>query len=357
MSGMVLALLMSTPTVFGQEVILRNDRDPGGDGTYNSSSAQILWAESPECIISVLTPEEADLPLEIHTIQILFGTSGLDPNEPSFLEGDDTVVEMGIQQLPSNQSTPDGRGDWIWGEEAFTVTITNSYLNDLLIDDIDAGFFPINLTNGKIAVWICAPDRDGGGPWPVERGETSGMLIHLDSPGTGNFIYSPQLGVVPLSYLSEGSFIIRAVAGEGSANPGDDTGDPNSGDDTGNPHVDGDFYLQSVTPNSAPQGEAVDVVILGDGFEPGTEVRIGGISLTGTDVVSAETILGRTPTALPAGLHDVEVILPDGESDYLAQAFEVTGGCGCSAHDGYSGRSLPLAAFALFGLLALRRRD
>lgn len=349
MVGFVLAVSLSTPPAIAQEVVLRNDVEPEG-GEYSSANTQVLWAESPECAISVLTPDANDLPLEIHTIQLLFGSSG------SALEGQNTIVELGVQNLAANESAPTGRGNWVWGEEAFTVTVSSQYLNELVIDDQASNFFPINLTEGKLAVWICAPDRDGGGPWPTNAREQSGILVHTASPNAGNYIFSEEIGVAPLSFLTPGSLIIRAVAGEGSGNGGDDTGN-NNGDDTGDWVPGGDFYIQSITPNSAAQGESVDVVILGDGFEPGTEARIGGISLTGTDVVNAETILGRTPTALPSGLHDVEVILPGGDSDYLAGAFEVTGGCGCTAYDGYTGRGVPLAAFALMGLLALRRRD
>ena len=79
------------------------------------------------------------------------------------------------------------------------------------------------------------------------------------------------------------------------------------------------------------------MVLIGTGFDSGTVARIGGLPLTGLNVAGAESITGRTPTALSAGVHDVEVANSDGEVAYLAGGFEITesggkddSGCGCA---------------------------
>ncbi|MCK6504586.1 MYXO-CTERM sorting domain-containing protein [Myxococcota bacterium] len=96
----------------------------------------------------------------------------------------------------------------------------------------------------------------------------------------------------------------------------------------------------------------MDVVVLGEGFSDSAEARIGGITLVGNDVVSDTTISGRTPTTLPVGVHDVEVVVGD-DSVVLVGAFEVTGGgCGCAS----GGRGAAWLGLLAAPLLAWRRR-
>ena len=105
------------------------------------------------------------------------------------------------------------------------------------------------------------------------------------------------------------------------------------------------------------------MVLLGSGFDGGMDARIGGISLTGIDVLNGETLKGRTPSSLPQGVHDVEVVL-DGDNAYLPSAFTVLGeeeiddGCaGCSS--GGHPRGAGWLGFGLLGMMALgwRRRE
>ena len=138
----------------------------------------------------------------------------------------------------------------------------------------------------------------------------------------------------------------------GSGNNGGG-GDNNGGGDTGS-DVLGDFVLETITPADMIAGEAVDVVLIGDGFESGAEARIGGIPLVGQEVLNGQTIQGRTPTTLPEGVHDVEVVLEDGTSQVLAGGFEVTGAKGC-AHA--SSRGGAWALLLALPLVVFRRRQ
>ncbi|MGB0639308.1 MAG: hypothetical protein ACPGTU_08250, partial [Myxococcota bacterium] len=64
------------------------------------------------------------------------------------------------------------------------------------------------------------------------------------------------------------------------------------------------------------------VILLGSGFPDDAQARIGGVLITGNTVLGGETITGRSPSALPVGIHDVEVVA--GESNaVLPAAFEV----------------------------------
>jgi hypothetical protein len=70
------------------------------------------------------------------------------------------------------------------------------------------------------------------------------------------------------------------------------------------------------------------VIILGSGFDSLTRATIGGLSLAGLETVNGETMKARSPSALPVGVHDVEVTRPGDEglldSAVLATAFTVT---------------------------------
>jgi len=117
------------------------------------------------------------------------------------------------------------------------------------------------------------------------------------------------------------------------------------------------FSLTEVVPVEMTLGDPVPVVFLGDGFAPGAEARIGGLTVSGLEVLNPETLSGDTPSALPEGAHDVEVS-QDGVNLVLPEAFTVRGPgvgvCGCAA----AGRpgSWPGVALGLLGLWGRRRR-
>lgn len=224
------------------------------------------------------------------------------------------------------------------GEEGVSLTGSSKNYNDLEIADLKIGLPTIN--SGNVAVAMCFDESSTSTP---SIANTEGYGSNSDN----NWIYlfssntwarSQQLSV-------QGDWIMRLcveaehISGSctDSSDSVDDGGDDgsdnvgNSGDDGGSDTGTDAVSLLQITPDSAAEGEAVDVVLLGAGFVDGTEARIGGISLTGTEVVNTETISGRTPTSLPAGAHDVEIVLPNGENDYIAGGFTVGGGCGCAS--------------------------
>lgn len=116
------------------------------------------------------------------------------------------------------------------------------------------------------------------------------------------------------------------------------------------------FLLYDIVPVEIQEGDVVPVVFLGDGFQQGAEARIGGLQVSGLDVLNPETLAGDTPTALPEGIHDVEVT-QDGESVVLPEAFLVSapdlGICGCGA---VPGPPLTWAVTLGLGFLVARRR-
>lgn len=161
--------------------------------------------------------------------------------------------------------------------------------------------------------------------------------------------------------------VLSVLACTGGLSDKDEEPDDTEGDadtDADSDTDTGPIELYAISPASAPEGEAVNVVLSGAGFVTGAAAHIGGVSLTGTEVQADGTVSGRTPTSLPAGEHDVEVVNPDGTSAYIASAFTVEGEeekeaglCGCAASPitGFGGALLGL--LALVPLALVRRRE
>ena len=361
MSATLLALALGVAPAPAQEVVVRNDA--ALDDTFDTSDF-VAWLDYPECAISVLTPDAADLPLTIDVIRIYLGSS--QGNQ----DGIETLVQVGIQQLADGEA-PTGFGDWAWGEEAFYVQVSSTTLSDLSLDQPDAGLYPLEVTGGSIAVWVCPPDPATGEGWPFASGaDTSGMVIHSGSPNAGNFLFYSG-SVRRLSDLgASGSWIIRAVQSSGGGSGGDggsgDGADGGSGDGgSGDGGSGGDSGLvvtvDSITPSAAEAGEAVEIAILGSGFESGATATIGGLAVSAVEVPGHTALSGRSPSGLPAGTHDVTVTNPSGDADTLIAAFVVSevegeaatddGGCGCSA-----GGAGALGLAWLVGPLAIWRR-
>jgi hypothetical protein len=362
MTATLFALALGVTPASAQEVVVRNDA--AVDDTFDTSD-YVAWLDYPECAISVLTPDAADLPLTIDVIRFYLGSS--QGNQ----DGQETLVQLGIQQLEAGEQ-PTGFGDWAWGEEAFFVSVSSTTLTDLSLDQPDAGLYPLEVTGGSIAVWICPPDPTTGEAWPfVSSLDTAGVVIHSGSPNTGNFIFYSG-SVMRLSDLgASGAWIIRAVQSAGGGSGGDgggsgDGADGGSGDGgSGDGGSGGDTGLvvtvDSITPGAAVAGEAVEIAILGSGFEPGATATIGGLAVSAVEVPGHTALSGRSPSGLPAGTHDVTVSNPSGDTDTLIGAFTVSevegepatddGGCGCSA-----GGAGALGLAWLVGPLALWRR-
>ncbi|MEC7947581.1 MAG: IPT/TIG domain-containing protein, partial [Myxococcota bacterium] len=261
-----------------------------------------------------------------------------------------------------------------------TVTVSSNQLNTLSLDSPADGLSPLELTEGRIAVWLCPPDPTTGEGWPTAGiGDTSGIVIDTGSTNSGNYLYY-QSSVVPLSSMgAQGSWVIRAIAGfsgggSGGSSGGGGSGGAGSGGGSGAGAGGGDssgggtggeagpVVVDSITPSSADYGTSADVVVLGSGFDGGTTATIGGLALGAIAVQGDTALAARTPSALPPGLHDLVVTTGAGDQDTLIEAFLVTGldtgssreepGCGCSGAATAGGWLLGLLAVPL----ALGRR-
>jgi hypothetical protein len=78
--------------------------------------------------------------------------------------------------------------------------------------------------------------------------------------------------------------------------------------------------LASLTPHRGPTAGGTEVLVAGDGFQPGLKLLVGGLEATGV-VVQGPTLLSCvTPPGHP-GLADAEVRNPDGQNSVMAGAF------------------------------------
>ncbi len=341
-------LLLST-SASAEEVILRND----GTDEY-SPGAQVIWLEFPECAISVLTPEPDEYPLEIHTIQMFFVSN------TGNLAGESGYTELGIQILDEG-AAPTGRGDWVWGEEAFLTTASSEALNELYIDDSDEGWEPVTLTEGSLAVWLCPSDPSTGADWPYnDDGDVAGIVIDSSAPSAGNYLMYDGAIYALANVGVSGAWVIRAVAGEGSGG-GDGGGDDGSSGSGGDDGGDGDLFVDSITPASMFAGESPQVAVVGEGFDDNASAYIGGLPLSSVTVSGDNALTGTVPSTVPMGTHDVLIQNPDGTQSTLVAGFtvldseELDGNSGCGCNAGLLSTTLAWL-WAPLALVAARRR-
>lgn len=276
-----------------------------------------------ECWGAIYTPDSSDYPFSVDSVIMLVGGSS-------------------SQQLFSvnffNPTSMNMTGATPLGGEGVAISGNDSNWNQVTVSELEIG--TIEIDSGLLGVSICHEKHDG---YPSISRDTDGL-----SNPNANWIYADGLGwYTSQTFGLTGDWIMRvciesdAISGDecdaSSGGGGGDTnngggGDTNNGGGGGDTGEAGLFVLDSITPSEVVVGEAVDVVLLGSGFASGAEARIGGIPLVGQETVNAETISGRTPTTLPAGVHDVEVVLDDGSTDVLAGAFTVTDGKGGCSH-------------------------
>ncbi len=367
---LTLALALSAAP-HAAEVVLQNDSFTS-EGDVVQPVAQFGEAE---CAAATFAPDVSYYPFEIVCIEV-----------PVFTE---EIYEIAIWEV-------DGNGKPTYKLDSEAVTLNGSDIgsaqiifNEVSPEEMELGGDAVYWDNegDRFAISVCTLEGAG---WTLNY--MTAADDSLDHPDR-NWVYFNNGWYALGDVGGDGDWIIRArindssggsVSGcEGESSTGDgggdgggddggdDTGDGDggSGDDGGSDNGDdgggddtalGELQLFSITPGEAPEGEAVDLVLLGEGFANDAEARIGGIPITGQTVVSDGTITGRSPTALPAGVHDVEVV-QDGDSAFLAAAFivgdtavEDKGGCGCGAPLGAAGFAWWLAAA---GLVGLRRRE
>ncbi len=327
---MVLLLLS---VAFGGDVVLRNDTSDTYDG-----DDQLAWLAFPECAISVLEAESGDLPLQISYVQVLLASNtGND-------DGESTLAEVGVQVLADGEDPNPTHFEW--GPETFTVTVSSTAINELSLVDEASGWYPMDYTAGRIAVWVCPPDPETGESWPrVNDRDQSGVVIDTSAPSAGTWLSTGSAVVTLQSLGAKGSWVIHAGAGEGGGTDtggtdtgSDDTGGTDTGDDTGGTDTggsDADLTVTSITPTGTTVGETVELAVLGGGFVDGAQVYVGGLAASGVTLSGAGALTATTPSALPVGVHDVLVTLPGGDSATLPSAFTVAeAGCGCSAGTG-----------------------
>ncbi len=323
-------------------VVLRNDTNTSD--TYDESD-QVAWLEFPECAISVLEAQSGDLPLAIDTVWVYLGSN------TGNQDGTSTYVDVSLQLLADGEDPTPTHMEW--GPESFYVAVSSQQINELPLVDEESGLTALDYTGGRVAVWVCAPDPSTGSAWPrTSDRDTSGIVIDTGSPSAGSWLYYRD-SVQSLATFVRGSWIIRAGEGDADTDTDADTdADTDSDTDTDtDTDADAAVAIGSITPREAVFGVPVDVAVLGEGFQEGAAVFIGGLAVSSVARNGDTALAGTTPSALPVGTHDVVVTNPDGSADTLEAAFTVTeAGCGCASTGGGS------ALGALVGALAFLRR-
>lgn len=79
---------------------------------------------------------------------------------------------------------------------------------------------------------------------------------------------------------------------------------------------DSSLQISSVDPSRPEAGTSFRARIIGQGFQSGSQVRIGDIDITSQNFIDGNTIIVNVPTLEPGG-YDVRVTNPDGESAVL----------------------------------------
>ncbi len=342
------------------------------DGWKDGDQATFQGGFVPfECVASVFVPEAEDYPFVLKNVDLLFGGAYSSIQETlivDFYEIDDTDMQ-------------DSSSWRRLGQEAAAITNSEELMSQVLVEDLEivvsgeggGALENYEIEEGNVAVSFCFEEEHSGYPGPANDNDagndySSRNWIYADTGPNYKWYQASDLGV-------QGDWIIKlCIEGDnvaGSCNPdtdadtdadsdSDSDGDGDTDTDTDTDTDVGELGLQSITPDWASEGTPVDVVVLGSGFSSDAEVSIGGLSLTGTDVVNEQTITGRSPSALPVGIHDVEVDVGD-DNVYLPEAFEVRatgegetdGDCGCSAAAGPG----TLAWLLALGLPLWRRRE
>jgi len=340
----------------GVDYLYNDGWTDGGEATFQGGFVPY------ECFASVFVPESGDYPFTLDSVDLLFGGAGSGIQETMIFQ----FYEIDGTELDDPSS---------WrrlGEEAGAVQNSEQHMSSVAVEDFEitvpdfgGALQYYEIEEGNVAVSLCFDDYHSGYPGPANDADVGADYadrnwIYADLGASFQWRKSSDLGV-------NGDWILRlCVSGEniaGSCNPSagdtdtDTDADTDTDTDTDTDADPGLLSVASVTPGSTSEGEAVDIVVLGSGFEDGADVFLGGLSVTGATVLNSQTIQGRSPSALPPGVHDLEVENADGDNAYLAGAFEVIGStddtCGCGAGTGSAGLAW------LFGLLLplLRRRD
>ena len=322
----MLSLFVLLPTLLPAEAKeLKND-SCRCDGTQESITFQTGFVDG-ECWASVYVPAASDYPFTPENVTVMVGPQG------------EAIFGMFLYSVDANNKPLAQIGG-----EGFALAGSENSLATLNFAEAEVVLDPI--TSGNIAIVMCF---DGHSAEPTIANDTDGTSqedLNWIQAG-GRWSTAKSLGV-------NGDWIMRVGWDEADGDTDADTDSDADSDTDTDTDAPGELGIFAITPASTKEGTAVDLLISGEGFVQGAEVHIGGVALTGTTVQDDGQITGRSPTALPAGVHDVDVVNPDGTSAYLAGAFTVEGSCGCSTGPGGSS-SVMAGLLSLVGVLRRRR--
>lgn len=331
MLWLAMTLPLLTPPAEAGSRWLQNDQFTG-EGSVGIGAGFI----DGDCAAALFVPDAEDYPFSFQKI-LVFAYSET---------GSSATVATEFYQVEGTQMP----GDRI-GEEGLQITGSTSSFNEVAVADFEIELPEIEEQN--VAVALCFTEDVGDTTIAYDDDAKANTEL--------NWIYTGGRWVDSSVYPALNNWVIRVciegpnVPDEGcSSGEGDADADSDVDSDTdSDSDADSDLALLTVTPATAVEGEAVSVVLLGQGFTDDAEARIGGIPLTGQALVNGETLTGRTPTTLPAGTHDVEVV-QGGESAILIGAFTVEGGKLCATRSG-SGSAVAAGLALVLGLLSRRR--
>lgn len=307
MAALLFAVLPLAPPALAGSRWLSND------GFAEEGSAYFQGGfVADECWGSIYPLDPAELPVEATYVRMLVGgtTDEADFGLHVYAVADTEMAD--VVELAA---------------EAVSIRGADAAWNDVALDDLGLDVF----TGGNVAVAVCL---DGHDAYPAIARDADGV-----SDNALNWIWTGGAWRRSSSLGVSGDWVMRVcITGDGVLNEGCHP-DP--------------LAIEGISPDRATAGEPVEVTLSGDGFVVGTVATIGGVAITGQEILDEQTISGMSPSDLEAGTYDVEVVL--GERALLAGAFTVEPAettCGCAGAPG----SRPWAALAVAALWIFRRR-
>ena len=214
---------------------------------------------------------------------------------------------------------------------------------------------PLNMTMGINGDWLIRLEVASSTPIPdagVDAGPVDMGPADMGPADMGPADLGPvDLGPVDMGPVDMGPVDMGPMADMGppvdlgpmptDAGPGD-TGAPDVGPQdlgAGAPPP----TITAITPNSIEQVTATTVTVVGTGFDADVELRIGQLLADVQSVSGSTTLTANIPMSVVAGVYDVVVTNPDGQSAVLPAGFTITGdgldgdgGCVCTRRPGAS---------------------
>ena len=234
-----------------------------------------------------------------------------------------------------------GSSDWLVGTPPFVFT--EPFAVSVCIDDLTVGYgassYP-QIGRDTESGSVSYPDRnwiyDTTGNWRRSTfyGLTGDWIMRTSvsyddgsTTGTGGSTGTSTTTTTGSTTTTGPTTTTGSTSSTHTTDTGiSDTAEPTGTSEPG-PRV---TSLIQISPTEWQAGETPDLIVLGEWLQTGVELRVGGLSATNVELIPfiddpgwGDTVLARAPSALPAGVHDVEVVNPDGSSAFLAQAVEV----------------------------------